>query len=309
MSETKFRVGCAGPTDKWQRIGWDELISYAKERGVEIVYIDSEKPIEEQGKFDIIIHKMTYGMEGDKMKYFKYRDLYNYHKNHPEVIFIDDLDAVEMTSDRELLNKTIQSVQWPEGITISAPQAEMLYKNDIETIKEVTSHLHFPLLAKPKEGISNTAAHSMRIATTPEALVGVPVPCLLQEYVNHGAVVYKIYALGDHMEVTARTSSRDILPGENFVLDFHSQHSTDNNGFWDHTVNLKEVVIPYEKFAVLSKAIRKNLNLHLVGFDILIDKEGKYWIVDVNYFPGYKMIENLSGKFFSFFVDLYNHVQ
>ena len=311
MEKPLFRVGTAGPVDKFDRIGFPSITKYAKERNVEIVQIDSTKPIEEQGKFDVILQKMTYEMEGDKMKYFKYRDLYEYQHNHKEVVFIDDLDAVEVTCDRCTLTEALSKVKWPEGIDIAQPQAATLLKNDIDSIRETTAKLHFPLLAKPLGGFTNDEAHTMRLATSPESLVGVPVPCLLQEYINHGAVVYKIYALGNHLEVTTRTSTRDIQENEQFTLNFHSQHSKDENGLWDHSINLEEYAktIPYDKFALLSEALRRDLKLHLVGFDILIDKNGKYWIVDVNYFPGYKFIENIEEKFFNFIVDVYNHKQ
>ena len=67
----------------------------------------------------------------------------------------------------------------------------------------------------------------MKITTTPQVLVGFPVPCLFQEYINHGAVVYKVYELGNQLEVTCRTSTRDIKEGESFTLEFNSQNSGD----------------------------------------------------------------------------------
>ena len=304
-----FRVGAAGDKGKWERIGWDAIIEYAKSQNVEIVYIDLTKSIEEQGKFDIIIHKLTHVVNDDPMNSSEYKMVYDYCKKHPETKLIDDLDAMQVVNDRESLTKALQTVSWPEGINVHEPQSQMLFANDLESIKKVTNNLRFPLLAKPKLGGSKESAHLMRLVTNPEALVGVAVPCLLQEYINHGAVVYKVYALGDHLEVTARTSSRDIKPNENFVLNFQSQKSSEENGLWDHTVDLKHVKIPYDKFMQCSAALRRDLNLHLIGFDILIDKEGNFWIVDVNYFPGYKMIEKLEEKFFNFLVDVHNGKQ
>ena len=311
MENPHIRVGIDVPESKFNNLAFPLLQKYAKERNMEIYHINCEKPMEEQGKFDVIMHKMTYDMEGDKMKYFKYRDLYEYQHNHPEIPFIDDLDAVEVTCNRETLNEALSRVNWPEGIEIGQPQAATLEKNDIESIKATTAHLHFPLLAKPLEGVTNEEAHTLRLATSPESLVNVPVPCLLQEYINHGAVVYKVYALGNHLAVTTRTSTRDINPDENITLNFHSQKPNVENGLWDHSIDLNKSAktIPYDKFALLSEALRRDLKLHLVGFDILIDHSGKYWIVDVNYFPGYKFIDNLDELFYNFLVDVYHRRQ
>ena len=40
-----FRIGTAGDKGKWQRFGWGSLIEYTKQRNVEIVYNDANKPI------------------------------------------------------------------------------------------------------------------------------------------------------------------------------------------------------------------------------------------------------------------------
>lgn len=305
--ESKIRVGYCGPEEKWHRIGWPGLVEYGKEHGCEIVHIDLTKSIEDQGPFNLIVHKMTYIMSGHDMSVDPgLQRLYDFSKAHPDVVFIDDLDAVAITLDREEMNEAISKVVWPEGIVVGQPQAALLEASDIDTIKKVTANLHFPLLAKPKSGCSTTDSHMLRIATTPEALVGVPTPTMLQEYINHGGIVYKIYTLGDQIEVTARTSTRDVALDENLILDFHSQHSNEDNGLWARPQELDKVPLPIDDFQKMSKAIRNSLNMQLIGFDILKDHSNKYWIVDINFFPGYKNVVDVWPKFYNFFMSQIN---
>ena len=300
-----FRIGTAGDKGKWQRFGWDSLIEYAKQHNVEIVYIDTSKPIEEQGKFDIIVQKLIYNIGENPMDNPEYRIVYEYIQNHPEIKLIDNFDMMLIINDREKLSNVLKTIKWPDTINIRYPKSVMLYANDIDTIKKATENMKYPILAKPKLAGTVPAAHLMRMTSSPEALVGITVPCLLQEFINHGSVVYKVYVIGKHIEVTARTSIRDIKPEENIEINFHSQKSTEENGLWDHSIDLKEVKIPLDDLQIISDALTKSLKMHLIGFDIIIDKNNNYWIIDVNYYPGYKMVDNLQEKFFNFLSDIY----
>lgn len=292
-----MRIGCCGPTRKWEAMKWSEFIQFAQERGVEVVYIDLSKPIEEQGPFDIIIHKMTYFMTGHDMSVDPgLNRLYIYYKAHPEVTIIDDLDAVALTLDREEMNAAFEKVNW-DGFRVSPPRVVFMGSEDADI-----SSVKFPVLVKPKGAASTDANHMMRLATGPEQLKGAPMPCILQEFVNHGGIVYKIYALGDHLEVGARPSMRDIAPDECLSVDFHSQHSEVDNGLWTRPRDLSGVKMPIEDFKKISAVLRRELKLNLIGFDILIDNDNNYWLVDLNYFPGYKNVENLWQKFFDFFM-------
>ena len=296
-------IGYCGPPEKWERMKWGEFVAFAKAKNVDLVWIDLDKDIEDQGNFSLIIHKMTYVMSGHDMTVNgQLKRLFEYTKKHQEVKLIDDFDAIAVTLDREELNNALSSINWPENCKVHLPQAKMIYKSDLESIKEAVESLRFPLLAKPKGAASSTEAHLMKLATKPEQLIGIPTPALLQEYINHNGVVFKIYALGDLIEVGARPSSRNIQPGESVDINFNSQKMTEKNGFWTEQRDLSNVPIPLDDFTRMSAILRKEMNMELIGFDILIDEHKNYWIVDLNYFPGYKNIKNLWEKFLNFFL-------
>lgn len=301
MSKT-YLIGYCGKQDKWERIGWNAVIDCGKRNGLEFKHIDLSKSIEEQGNFDLIIHKLTYSMTNandPEVENFK-----NYCAHHPSVKIIDPLDPVSITLDREKMADACNSIKYPPdlGFKVSVPKSIPIETNDPIQVNEAIKNIRFPVLAKPRLAGSSNDAHMLRLCTIPEHLKGIPTPTLLQEYINHGGVIYKAYALGDHLEVGCRRSTRDVEIGENLEIDFHSQHPSDPNGIWANPADLDKVQIPYEHFQKLSSILREQLNLQLIGFDILIDHDGVFWLVDINYFPGYKNIENLEEKFVHFFL-------
>jgi inositol-1,3,4-trisphosphate 5/6-kinase/inositol-tetrakisphosphate 1-kinase len=251
---------------------------------------------------------MTYFMNGSDLSVHpSLQALDAFARAHPEIPIIDDLAAVAVTLDREELTRAFSRIEWPPDLRVSLPRTAFLARSDLATIAQSVAGLHFPVLAKAKAAGGGTAgAHSMRFVTHPELLEGVRTPAVLQEFVNHDGVVYKIYALGDRLEAGARPSMRNIREEEHFGLDFDSQHSEIDNGLWVKKEAIGRVELPIEKFERISAILRAALNLNLIGFDILIDESGGYWLVDLNYFPGYKNIGNLWEQFLDFFIGYIN---
>lgn len=306
-----MRIGYVGEQSKWKSVKWDEFIKLAKENDIEVKYIDINQNFEEQGIFDIIIYKVTYLLESpipEENK--KIANLYNYIKNHPEVIIIDDLKSVCMTLDRAMSDEAMRSISWPGELDVRVPKSVLLNKSDLESIKIATKDFNFPVISKPNISCKtfsapNELAHTLHIATNQESLIGIITPSIVQEYINHGGVVYKIYAIGDSIHVTTRPSTKDIKKDESISLDFHSQKA-DNSEIWSN-IGIHVDNSHNEVFRKISKIIRKSLNMNLIGFDIITDKNGVFWLIDINYFPGYSYIDDLPQRFLNFFVSLYNH--
>ena len=84
---------------------------------------------------------------------------------------------------------------------------------------------------------------------------------------------------------------------------FHSQHSEEQNGIWTKPRDFSDVKVPMNDFIQISSDLRKALHVDLLGFDVIIDKNNKFWIIDLNYFPGYKHVDNLWPKFLNFIME------
>lgn len=63
----------------------------------------------------------------------------------------------------------------------------------------------------------------------------------------------------------------------------------------------RSLLIDYDHKRVnkIAKTVQNLFDLHLVGIDIIIDKNtGDYAVIDVNYFPGYEGITDFSKQLF-----------
>ncbi|KAL7579811.1 hypothetical protein ACA910_021943 [Epithemia clementina (nom. ined.)] len=94
------------------------------------------------------------------------------------------------------------------------------------------AQLSFPLIVKPLTAAGTKASHSMAVVTHPSGLEDIAdrVPCLLQEYANHNALLYKVYVLGDFVSVYKRRSLPNLPPSTTtprkdapVVIEFDSQ--------------------------------------------------------------------------------------
>lgn len=80
---------------------------------------------------------------------------------------------------------------------------------DDNWLQEKSSGMSYPIIVKPLTAAGTKASHAMAVVMDPSLLgtiVREKAPCLLQEYSNHDAVLYKVYVLGDHVSVHKRRS-------------------------------------------------------------------------------------------------------
>uniref|UniRef100_A0A6V7M505 inositol-1,3,4-trisphosphate 5/6-kinase n=1 Tax=Bracon brevicornis TaxID=1563983 RepID=A0A6V7M505_9HYME len=121
-------------------------------------------------------------------------------------------------------------------------------------------------------------------------------PCVAQNFINHNAILYKLFIVGDHFHVTERPSLKNFYTKdcETSSTLFFSSHDVSKSGSTSEwSVISKEdeelTVKPnYDVFERIAKKTTKLFGLVLVGVDIVIENHtGRYAIIDVNAFPGY----------------------
>lgn len=126
-------------------------------------------------------------------------------------------------------------------------------------------------------------------------------PCLAQEFINHNAILYKIYIVGEHFHVVERPSLKNFYEEDCAALNtiFFSSHDISKSGSRSKWSILSEENIPLTikpKHEILEKIVKKVTELFgllLVGVDVVIENHtGKYAIIDVNVFPGYDSYPN-----------------
>ncbi|GMH54866.1 hypothetical protein TrRE_jg7120, partial [Triparma retinervis] len=115
------------------------------------------------------------------------------------------------------------------GLHFSAPlHAVVRTPSDVEAFRARGSghYLGYPIIAKPLDAAGTASSHKMTVVLRAEGMGSLTLPCLLQEYENHGGVLFKVYVLGGNVRVFSRPSLPDLTAGkvyERDKVDFDSQ--------------------------------------------------------------------------------------
>eukprot|EP00563_Minutocellus_polymorphus_P004419 CAMPEP_0181043066 /NCGR_PEP_ID=MMETSP1070-20121207/12500_1 /TAXON_ID=265543 /ORGANISM="Minutocellus polymorphus, Strain NH13" /LENGTH=696 /DNA_ID=CAMNT_0023121351 /DNA_START=990 /DNA_END=3077 /DNA_ORIENTATION=- len=219
---------------------------------VSFVPIDLDLPLEEQhgGKFDAILHKMTedilylskstsaYGASSagqtandvasdenlpgpptsEQAK--RVGRLTEYKTGHPACCLVDHPFHVQALMSRSeiarILSRFLDGVTTRSGIPAGTPRFAVVNANDLANIKNLaeSAPFTFPMIVKPLPAAGTKASHHMLVVLNLQGLRRVHFPCILQEYENHGGVLFKVYVLGDTVRVFPRNSLPNLPRGE-----------------------------------------------------------------------------------------------
>ena len=196
--------------------------------------------------------------------------------------------------------------------------------------------LKFPLIAKPVTADGSATSHEMSLVFNENGLKKLKTPIVIQEFVNHGGVIFKVYVVGEHVKCVKRRSLLDIteeklnsMAADQGLLPF-SQISNlvaknevggcselekaviarnKGKGFCcsevDELVEKAEMP-PLEFVMELAQGLREALGLRLFNFDLIRDSRdgNNYFVIDINYFPGYAKMPDYESVLVDFFCDL-----
>lgn len=132
----------------------------------------------------------------------------------------------------------------------------------------------------------------MSIIFEAERLGEMRAPCVLQQFVNHGAMLFKVFTVGEACHTAVRRSIRDLEPGAFATLHFATSDVSKDESNSSLTRPLAAVTAHEPDFRLLvtfSDALRRAVGLSLIGVDFIYDAESRrYGVIDLNAFPGYE---------------------
>ncbi|KAJ7542415.1 hypothetical protein O6H91_10G105400 [Diphasiastrum complanatum] len=300
----RFVVGYALPAKKLPGMFLPSFLEHAESRGIHFVSIDTDNPLEEQGPFDAIMHKI-YHEEW-------YKRLSNYQQTHPSVLVIDPPASIERLHNRLSMLEAVENLQLSEGEeTVGIPQQSVVNESQDISNVELLTGLKFPILAKPLVANGSVKAHDMSLIFTAEGLKKVQAPVVLQEFVNHGGILFKVYVAGEYSKCVVRTSLPDVQDDEKNtnegILSFNQISNRALEQSASAVADLLQAEMPSTNFiSGLAKGLTKTLGLHLFNFDLIRDSKAKnrYNVIDINYFPGYEKLPAYESIMTDFFVQL-----
>ncbi|XP_053345543.1 inositol-tetrakisphosphate 1-kinase [Clarias gariepinus] len=295
------RVGYWLSEKKIKRLNFQIFIDMCRKQGIEMVQLDLSRRLEEQGPLDAIIHKLTdHIVEADQNVIEAQRvvqSLQEYIDAHPETVILDPLPGIRTLLDRfksyTLIHKMEECIKdericSPPFLVLSSgcgpDMLDQLRKKDIT----------FPFMCKTQvaHGVNS---HEMAIIFSEEDLKDITPPCVVQSFINHNAMLYKVFVVGEAYSVVERPSIRNFPSGptDRRAISFNSHHVSKPESSSDLTSreNLEgQFRSPSDDvIRKISRYLRQTLGVSLFGIDIIINNQtGQHAIIDINAFPGYE---------------------
>lgn len=307
----KYRIGYAMAPKKAASVFRQSLFDHASKQGIELVEIDLNKSLDEQAPFDCILHKL-YDQEWRNQ-------LDQFSSTNPNVLIIDPHHLIEKLHNRITMLEVFNNLEKTETehhhqYSVGIPKQIFINnEDDISSSKDLT----FPVIAKPLLANGTDGSHQMFLIFNQEGLnsINLEPPFVLQEFINHGGVVFKVYVAGDHSRCVKRKSLPDISDEtigsscENFIPFSQISNLTDQEQSNEDSISkaIEEAKLPPSEFvSEIGAKLRGDLRLHLFNFDVIRDSSdpNSYHVIDINYFPGYAKMTGYESMLTDFFLDL-----
>ncbi|KAK6466213.1 inositol-tetrakisphosphate 1-kinase-like [Huso huso] len=177
-----------------------------------------------------------------------------------------------------------------------------------DTLEQIEKHrLTFPFICKTRVA-HGTNSHEMAIIFNEEGLKDIKPPCVIQSFINHNAVLYKVFVVGESYTVVERPSLKNFPagPADRKTIFFNSHNVSKPESSSDLTSrdNVEGVSqLPNDDvIREMSRSLCRALGVSLFGIDVIINNQtGQHAVIDINAFPGYEGVPE-------FFSDLLNHI-
>lgn len=290
---------------------------YPTHKGLLFVPLSFEPPLAPQIKeVDVILHKATDEIISidtslDFSKGILFSQGMNEVKRNIEVIpdccVIDPLNNIYPLLDRYKIQQILAKLDGfsiNEQCKLRSPHFLKVDKYDPPSLKDQLSEakLSFPMIVKPQVACGVADAHDMALVFKTEDFTSlcVPLPAIVQEYVDHGSSIFKFYVLGERVFHAVKRS----MPNANHLLSlseksgsspivFNSLKSLPVAQEDNASADLKDSnhFIDLELVSHAAKCLKNSLGLTIFGFDVVIQEgSGDHVIVDLNYLPSFKEI-------------------
>uniref|UniRef100_A0A3P8U7J9 Inositol-tetrakisphosphate 1-kinase n=1 Tax=Amphiprion percula TaxID=161767 RepID=A0A3P8U7J9_AMPPE len=273
------------------------------------VSIDLTQPLVPQGPFDIIVHKLSDVIVEFSLCVFHVQ---SYVSAHPSTILLDPLPAMTQLLDRfasyRIMSKLHNSLR--DWRICSPPYLEIHSATDLTSIQQTLAaqNLSFPLICKTRVA-HGSLSHEMSLIFSVGSLADIHPPCVLQSFVNHGAVLHKVFVVGDRHYCVERPSLKNFPSGpcDRETIFFNSHQVSKPESSSDLTALDEEMpCLPppsFEAVAALVRELRAQLGMALFGVDIIINiHTHTLTVIDINIFPGYEGVPQ-------FFSSLLSHIK
>ncbi|CAN4122460.1 unnamed protein product [Withania somnifera] len=298
-------VGYALTSKKVKSFLQPKLEGLARSKGILFVAIDQSKPLSDQGPFDIVLHKLS----GSKWR----RILEEYRLMHPDVTVLDPPEAIQHVYNRQYMLEDVADLNLSDAYGKVGVPRQLVIEKDSSSIPDAVGKagLRLPIVAKPLAAKS----HELSLAYDKFSLQMLEPPLVLQEFINHGGILFKVYIVGEAVKVVRRFSLPDVSkrelsknPGVFRFPRVSCAAASADEADLDSCVG---ELPPRPLLEKLAKELRRRLGLRLFNLDIIreLGTEDRYYVIDINYFPGYGKMPEYEHIFTDFLLSLVKQKQ
>ncbi|KAL0288026.1 UNVERIFIED_CONTAM: Inositol-tetrakisphosphate 1-kinase [Sesamum calycinum] len=313
-------VGYALTSKKVKSFLQPKLEGLARNKGILFVAIDHSKPLSDQGPFDIVLHKLS-GKEwrrilevgfitrwleiGLPLSCLPMKNMSeDYRQTHPNVTVLDPPDAIQHVYNRQSMLQDVADLNLSDSHGKVGVPKQLVIKKDPSSIPDAVNKtgLRLPIVAKPLVAKS----HELSLAYDEFSLQNLEPPLVLQEFINHGGVLFKVYIVGEAIKVVRRFSLPDVskreLPknaGVYRFLEYLVLLHLLMKQIWIHVLLvhfLPAELPPRPLLERLARELRQRLGLRLFNLDMIREHGTRdhYYVIDINYFQGMGKCQNMS---------------
>ncbi|XP_022725205.1 inositol-tetrakisphosphate 1-kinase 3-like isoform X2 [Durio zibethinus] len=311
--EQKLVVGYALTLKKRKSFLQPNFERLARNKGISFVAIDQNRPLSDQGPFDIILHKEMGKFDLELKRSHSSSNSTNdcqmdYRQTQPQVIVLDPPDAIQHLYNRQSMLQNVVDLNLSDFHgKVGVPRQMVITEDPLSIPDEVTkAGLKLPLVAKPLVVDGSTKSHELFLVYDQFSLSELEPPLVLQEFVNHGGVLFKIYIVGDAIKVVRRHSLPNVSKCElakvagiiPFPRVSSASASADDADLDPGVAELP----PQPLLERLAKELRHRLGLRLFNIDMIREHGTRdvFYVIDINYFPGYGKIPDYEDIFTDF---------
>ncbi|CAK8693304.1 unnamed protein product [Clavelina lepadiformis] len=281
-------------------------VDLQSERRIELVEINLNESLDDQGPFHVIVHKLTDlmidEMDGNE-KAAKYLSHFQcYLERNPGTVLVDPLHSIRRLLNRYETYKLISETKLcKQDHVIHVPSfALILSRNKEEILAQMRdANVHFPIMCK-KNIAHGSESHKMSIIFNEHGLDNVDPPCVAQTFVDHNAMLYKIFVIANKYQMVERPSLINFSRPEwndHSTIFFNSHDISSADSLRSELTTLGKGEdhcgkIDSEIVHRLTQQLHQEVQMSMYGIDIIVcPKTLKHYIIDVNVFPSYDGVD------------------
>jgi inositol-1,3,4-trisphosphate 5/6-kinase/inositol-tetrakisphosphate 1-kinase len=297
-----IKIGYYMTEKKQKQIQWSSFMTFAKQRGAELIPLSLLEPIRDD--IDVLVLKLTDDLvrPSDPVCVQRVQTAQNYIRTHSHVKVFDPIESQRLTVDRLSLAKLFEYLS-THVAGVQCARSVLVDTQCTDVVAALPSGFTFPAICKSVQASGDARAHQMVIVWSVDDIASFQRPYILQEYINHNATVFKLYVIGSEFHVVRRPSFPNLPSTPRPPISFNSQDTkmtlppvlqTDYAATQPPPTN--------DILQTITRVIGEFFRLTLFGYDVVVNiATQKLAVIDVNYFPDYKGVDNVYEKLFNHF--------